>query len=128
MNHISQTFFTSSSGYKMKVEVYANGFGDGIQTHLTVSFHILECPFDSQLSWPLLATFKLELLNQLEDSNHHVEYLEFIDHECSRHGASKGWGLHKFIEHSELKLDLSRNIQYLKDDLLYFRVCLENTK
>ena len=123
----SEPFFTSPSGYKMEFWVYYNGYGHGSGTHLAVFLHILEGPFDSQLSWPLLATFKLELLNQLEDKNHHALSLKFIDNECSRRGAAKGWGLHKFIEQSALKLDSSKNIQYLKDDTLYFRVFLEDT-
>ena len=122
----SEPFFTSPSGYKMELWVYTNGNGDGSGTHLSVFLHILEGPFDSQLSWPLLGTFKCELLNQLEDNNHFANTLTFIgNNESSLRGAALGRGYNKFVEQSALKLDSSNNIQYLKDDTLYFKVSLE---
>ena len=123
---ISESFFTSPNGYKMELWVYTNGCGEGSGTHLSTFLHVLEGPFDSQLSWPLLGKFKLELLNQLEDSNHHAESVKYIDKECSRRGATDGWGRRKFIEQSALTLDSSKNVQYLKDDTLYFKVYLED--
>ena len=128
ITYISEPFFTSPGGYRMELWVFTNGRGGGSGTHLSIFLHILEGPFDSQLSWPLLATFKLELLNQLEDKNHYALSLKFIDNESGHPGATNGWGLHKFIEQSALKLDSSKNIQYLKDDTLYFRVFLKDAK
>ena len=123
----SEPFFTTShNGYKMELWVFANGCGEGSGTHLTLSLHVREGPFDSQLSWPLIGRFKFELLNQLEDNNHHVKSLKFVDNESGHPGATKGRGFHKFIEQSALKLDSSKNIQYLKDDTLYFKVYLED--
>ena len=106
--------------------MHTNGDRNVSRTHLSVFLHILKGPFDSQLPWPLLGTLKFELLNQLEDKNHRVMTVKFIDNEYSHRGAAKGWGLHKFIEQSALALDLSKNIQYLKDDTLYFIVLAED--
>ena len=40
-----------------------------------------------------------------------------------REGVSEeGWGRNNFIAHSGLGLDTSSNTQYLKDDILYFRI------
>ena len=122
----SEPFFTSPSGYKMELQVYTNGCVEGLGTHLSTFLHVLEGPFDSQLSWPLLGTFKLELLNQLEDNNHHVQSWKFIDNACSCRGAAQSWGKRRFIEQSALTLDSSKNVQYLKDDTLYFKVYLED--
>ena len=106
--------------------MYTNGNGEGTGTHLSVFLRILEGPFDSQLSWPLHGTFKCELLNQLEDNNHLTNILTFIgNNEASRRGTLLGLGYSKFIEQSALELDSSNNIQYLKDDNLYFKVSLE---
>ena len=123
----SEPFFTSPSGYKMELQVYTNGCGASSGTHLSVFLRVLRGPFDSQLSWPLLGKFRMELLNQLEDNNHHAGTVKFIDNNVSSHrGATKSWGLDKFIEQSALKLDLSKNIQYHKDDTLYFKIYLED--
>ena len=47
----SEPFFTSPSGNKMELWVCTNGDEVGLGTHLSVFIHILEGPFDSQLSW-----------------------------------------------------------------------------
>jgi len=64
-------------------------------------------------------TSKIVLLNQLEDKSHHAKSVKFIDNKYSKCGASNGWGYHTFIEQSALKLDSSKNIQYLKDDSVF---------
>ena len=74
----SEAFFTNPSGYKMELWVYFNGNRGGSGTYMSVFLLILEGPFDSKLSRPLLGTFKFKLLNQLED-NHHDRSLMFID-------------------------------------------------
>ena len=121
-----EPFLTSYNGYKMEMWIYTNGSEAVPGTHLSVYLHVLNGPFDSQLSWPLLGTFKIELLNQLEDDNHHAASVKFIENECGLPGSASGWGIEEFIEQSALKLDSSKNIQYLKDDTLYFKVFLES--
>ena len=122
---ISESFFTSPNGYKMELWVCANGDGQGSGTHLSVFLRVRKGPFDSQLSWPILGRFKVSLLNQLDDNHHHARFVKFRDNEYSSRDATGGWGIYKFIELSALKLDSSKNIQYLKDDTLYFKVYLE---
>ena len=119
----SEPFFTNPSGYEIKLLVYANGNGVGSGTHLAVFLRVLEGPFDSQLSWPLRGTFKIQLLNQVEDKYHHTESVLFID-ECGRRGSNKCWGKPKFIQQSALR---SNTIQYLQDDTLYFRVSFKSS-
>ena len=124
--HYSEPFFTSPTGYKMCLEVYTNGCGDGKGSHLSVYMKILHGPHDDQLDWPLKTTFILELLNQLEDKNHHRMTLNFpddkaIDKAINKPGG-KSWGFFTFIKQSELDFNSSRNTQYLKDDKLYIRV------
>ena len=82
----------------MEFLVFTNGNRQGSGSHLSVYLHLLASCFDSQLSWPLLGTFKVELLNQLEDRNHHAGSVKFIDNECSHSGTAGGWGISKIIE------------------------------
>ena len=120
--HDSEPFFTSLTGYKMCLEVYANGEGDGKGSHLSVFLTILHGPHDDQLDWPLKGTFIIQLLNQLEDKNHHRKTLNFSgDGEHCRPGSSS-WGLPIFIKQSELDYNWSKNTMYLKDDKLHIRV------
>ena len=66
--------------------------------------------------------FKIRLLNQVKDKNHHIVSLLFD--ERVRRGSNEAWGTPKFIEQSALR---SNTIQYLQDDTLYFRVSFENS-
>ena len=87
--HDSEPFYTSLTGYKMCLEVYANGQGDAKQSHLSVFMKILHGPHDDQLDWPPKRTFIIEVLNQLEDKNHHRETIDFHDDEdIYKHGGS----------------------------------------
>ena len=65
-------------------------------------------------SLPPWKSITIELLNQLEDNNHHCSRLPLV------HGASND----KFIAHSVLGYNPATNCQYLKDDKLYFRVSI----
>ena len=120
--HDSKPYLTSLTGYKMRLMVYANGHGDGKGSHLTVSVKLLHGPHDDQLDWPLKAAFVIDLLNQLEDNNHHSLTVNYRgDGEHCKPGGS-GWGYQTFIKQSELDFNSSKNTQYLKDDKLYIRV------
>ena len=116
--HSFEPFFTS--GYKMCLVLYANGNGDGKGSHLSVFLHILH-GHDDQLDWPLKGTFIIELLNQLEDKNHHRGTLNYPgDGEHCKPGS--GMAFDTFIEQCELDFNSSKNTQYLKYDKLYIRV------
>ena len=120
--HVSEPFYTSLTGSKMRLEVFTNGNSSGKESHLSVFLHILHGPHDDQLDWPLKGTFIIELLNQLEDKNHHRETLNYPDDKEYNKPGGVGWGYPTFIEQSELDFNSSKNTQYLKDDKLYIRV------
>ena len=116
----SPSFYTSPEGYHMCLLVDANGVGDGKQTHVSVYVEILDGEHDKTLKWPFTGTYFIELLNQLEDKNHHIMSLN-ITSTCQLSVGST-WGYHTFIPHYELSHNPSNNTQYLKDDTLYFRL------
>ena len=117
---ISSSFYTSPRGYQMCLHVYANGLGHAKQTHVSAYVSILKEKHDDTLKWPFTGTYCIELLNQLEDKNHHTRTTNIT----STHKLIVGsdWGYHKFIPHSKLSHDPFNNTQYLKDDTLYFRL------
>ena len=119
----SQSFYSGISEYHMSIKVYSNGNDDGEGTHVSVYVHILEGDNDDNLNWPFIGSAKIELLNQLEDKNHHLKALTFNQEDDIRVGS--GWGYRRFIPHSQLSHDPVNNTQYLKDDTLYFRVSVE---
>ena len=122
----SEPFYTSPGGYKMCVRVDPNGYSEAQGSHVSVFIKLLEGPNDESLHWPFLGTVKVELLNQLADSGHHVRTLTMDTEDDARLG--KTWGYPKFLPHSKLSHDSARSTQYLMDDTLYFRVTVEDPK
>ena len=113
-------FYTSPGGYKMCIRMYANGYGDGEGTHVSVYTKPLEGRYDDQLHWPFLGTVTFELLNQLADDKHYSRVSTYVADDDMHVGSSRGPT--KFLPHSSLCHDPATNTQYLLDDTLYFRV------
>ena len=104
----------------MAFNVIVDGVGIGQGTHVSVYALIVQGEYDRKLKWPFLGTVTFTLLNQLEDCNHHTHKMVFIKGYNAKVGST--WGEHEFISHSELGHDSIRNTQYLKEDILYFKV------
>ena len=67
-------------GYKMCVSVCPSNAADkGEGTHLSVLLHVMKGPYDDYLLWPLTAMFDLILLNQIDNTEHHICKVQF-DH------------------------------------------------
>ena len=128
----SKPFLAFNEGYQMCLRVYADGFGDGKGTHVSVFLHLMKGEHDDKLEqsghWPLRGEFIVELLNQLSDKDHHSRKMMFTAHTdddstkrvVKGNKATTGWGLHQFISHDTL-LQHS-NSGYLKSNILYFRI------
>ena len=67
----SSPFYTSPEGYKMCIGVHANGISLAKGTNVSVYAHLMRGEHDDHLQWPFTGTVTIELLNQLEDGNHH---------------------------------------------------------
>ena len=126
----SPPFYTHTHGYRVCITVYANGWGSGEGRHLSVHTYLMQGDFDDDLQWPFQGAITIQLLNQLEDSNHHIHTINFtgttnssiISKVTSGERAGRGWGEQKFISHTQLSLNTDRNCQYLKNNQLKFRV------
>ena len=126
---LSRPFYTGMGGYKMCLRVDANGVGDGQDTHVSV-FTCLVCgEFDSHLKWPFRGIVTIQLVNQLEDKEHHTVSYDYNDAtpdlyatQVDEERSECGWGSPEFLPHSELGLNVANNRQYLKDDCLIFHI------
>ena len=121
----SPSFYTSRCGYKMCIEVYANGNGSGKGTHVSVFACILKGENDNFLTWPFTCTVTFELLNQLEDRNHYKKIARFSNEDITKRvdcdELAVAGGIPKFISHSEL----IENSPYLRNDTLVFRISVQ---
>jgi TNF receptor-associated factor 4 len=124
----SPAFYTSPGGYKMCISVSANGHKEGKGTHVSIYAYLMKGENDDHLPWPFTGTVTVELLNQLEDKNHHSQNVTFLPAEASSQQivigerSSNGYGIPCYISHSALGYNAAKNCQYLKDDCLYFRI------
>ena len=126
----SPDFYSHLGGYKLYLEVDANGIEDGEGTHVSCFINLVPGEYDDTLEWPFQGEVTVELLNQLEDKNHYKD-VTFFNHETPDDCKSRkeeeeedtgGWGTDQFIPHTDLGLNSSTNTQYLMNDTLYFRV------
>ena len=115
--YYSKPFF--SSGYKMQIKVKANNNG-----YIAVHAYLMKGPNDDKLIWPFCGDVVVELVNWIEDKDHHRYDIKLspevvTNNVCDRvlvGDRSAGHGTSKFIQHSSIKP------QFLQDDCLYFRV------
>ena len=70
----------------MRLHVKAAGVGIGKGTHVSAFLDLTLGSHDDELEqsgqWPLRGTFTIELLNQLNDSDHHSHMVQFYSHRC----------------------------------------------
>ena len=128
----SLPFYTSQNGYKMCLEIHPNGNGEywPKHTHISVFACLMKGDNDDSLTWPFTGKVTFELLNQLEDENHHSMTARFVNCETigdrvTHDGVGTGGGIGGFISHTDLDYQPDKNRQYLKDDQLIFRVSVQ---
>ena len=80
----SPPFYTHSGGYKMLLKVYADGIRSGKGTHVSVSVHLMPGRNDDNLVWPFRGEVTVELLNQLEDSDHYERPIRYSTNEFNK--------------------------------------------
>ena len=133
----SVPFFAFKEGYKMTLVLRMGGYKTGKGTHVSFYVRPMKGPHDDNLEqlgyWPLRGTFTIELLNQLNDSDHHSQEasMEHAYDKCSlctnrvlnNNIAPTGWGSHRFISHKAIFQDG----KYLKNDCADFRISYEDT-
>ena len=117
----SPAFYSSPGGYKMCINV--NGYGTG--TRVSVSAYIMKGENDDHLPWPFTGTVIIELLNQLEDNNHHSHSIQESSEQVVNLEREFLVGTLCYISHSDLGYNEAKNCQYLKDDCLYFRISVD---
>ncbi|XP_019862374.1 PREDICTED: TNF receptor-associated factor 2-like isoform X2 [Amphimedon queenslandica] len=114
-----------TSGYKMMLCVYANGYGRGKGTHMSCYTVLVPGEYDDVLGWPFEGEVTVELLNQNEDRNHKkliIKYDDSTPKDCKERVTktmSERWGKDRFIAHSAPEF---KGIEYGFLGPRYFRV------
>ena len=125
----SPPFYSHPGGYKMCIKINVSGSVTNeaeFDTFISVYVFFMPGHNDDNLSWPFWGDVKIELLNQEEDRNHHIQSITYKTSKddgdnkrvVDRRLGASGFGKPKYISHSKL----AQNPQYTKDNSLYFRI------
>ena len=130
----SDPVYSHFGGYKICLNVETNEIVDGSGTHVSMFICLMRGYNDDNLKWPFKGTIKVSLLNQLEDRRHLTREVWSLDDDVPEKASGRVtegeravgiWG-QEFISHQDLSYSHVNNCQYLKDDILFFRVdCFE---
>ena len=128
-NWYSPPFYTHPQGYKMCLNVVANGYGDGRGTHVSMYAYLMRGEFDDHLKWSFQGRIVIQLFNQLQDKYHRRQTIDFsettdarvISRVTSGERAESGLGC-DLIPHNDLNFNPTNNCQYLKNDCLHFQI------
>ena len=121
------TPFYSARGYKMRLQVYANGHKKGTGTHVSVFVQIIQGEYDNILTWPYTGTVTFEIINCKGDRYHvgtTIDFKEAIYAGCgnkpTNENEAHGYGIPQALSHDTLYSTYSEYIS--NDDILYIRV------
>ena len=130
--YYSPPFYSHPNGYKLCLDVNANGHGKGKGTHISIFARLMKGDYDNSLQWPFEGEIVVNLLNWREDSCHYEGGINFsrqIDPDGSSTSrvtegehAPASRGIIYFISHSSLLYNPFINTEYLQDDCLRLRV------
>ena len=125
----SPPFYTSTDGYKLQMEVCANGNGKGKGTHVSLFVCLMKGEHDQYLQWPFKGEISIQMLNWREDNQHKEEIISFNDRADIKYRSKViegerglGWGYHQFISIADLEYDPKKNCAYLQEDTLCIKI------
>ena len=125
----SSPFFSHWGGYRMCLEVYANGHKSSEGRNLSLYLRIMRGPNDGFVVWPMQGVLYVSILNQLKDSDHYTKDVDFNraaveirSQVLERERSSKGYGKTAFISLADLEERRTEGVSYLKDDSVFFKI------
>ena len=131
--YYSPPFYTHPHGYKLCIDVYANGYGNDKGTYISIFAFLMRGDYDDNLQWPFEGDIVVELSNWREENHHYRNDSIHLQSRNDPKGritsrvtegeyAPTSLGIYQFISHSSLLYNPDTNTEYLQDDCLHLRV------
>ncbi|CAF1329482.1 unnamed protein product [Didymodactylos carnosus] len=118
----SPPFFSSSTGYKMKVILYLNGDGEAHCKHISLYFMIMQGEFDSILHWPFNFEITFSLIDQSNQQRHITETFHPDSKSVVCHrplsDTNEATGIQKFCSLDSLG-------HYIQDDVMFIKINID---
>ena len=113
----------------MCLNVYANGYGAGAGTHVSVYVCLMRGEHDDQLKWPLRGDITVQLLSQRKDQGNVVGTVHFNNTIAGNESGGRvtsgeknvGLGFRRTISHDAVE-STTGTTQYLHNDCLKWSV------
>ena len=122
-------FYTHSHGYKFRIDVCPQGYGDGEGTHVSIYACLMKGQFDDHLKWPFRGEITIQIVNQDGDHDHVEKTIPYNDDTPDAYagrvtGKNKAseWGLPEFFLLAHLGYNRAKKTQYGKDGVIIVRV------
>ena len=119
----SPIFYSSSTGYKMRVRLFLFGDGNARRTHMSLFFLIMKGEYDSILKWPFHYKITFCLLDQTGSNNHITDsfYPDVKSNSFQRpkENVNTASGIPKFAPLTTLSQDDS---SYVRENTLYIKI------
>ncbi len=98
-NHIimSPPFYSHPKGYKICLQIYPNGFQNGVNTYMSLFVVILRGEFDDTLQWPFTGRVTIDMYSNKSKHWTQIKVVNFKDHPKKREYdrlTSGSWGYH----------------------------------
>lgn len=118
----SPSFYTGSPGYKLCLRLHLQTPNAlRCSNYISLFVHTMQGAFDGQLTWPFQGTFRLAILDQGPEGQHHMEVMETKPdlqafQKPTIHRNPKGFGYVTFMHLHQLN-----QRAFVKDDTLLIR-------
>ena len=110
--------FYCLEGYKMRLVVNANGFGNRKGTHVSVFVQLLQSEYDDQMVWPYRGKMEVLIINWNKDKHHVPVIIEFC---YTAAGQNNSYGVVDCLSHSKLYDEHHKHL-YVHNNTMYFKV------
>jgi hypothetical protein len=122
----SPPFYSSSTGYKMRMRLYFNGDGHARRTHLSLFFVLMRGDYDAILQWPFSYKITFCLYDQTNNQRHIIDSfrpdIKSNSFQRPRSDMNIASGIPKFFPLPIIQQD---NNPYVRDDCMFIRCIVD---
>ena len=122
----SQCFYSSPTGYKMRLRLFLNGTNTGRDTHLSLFFVLMRGEFDALLTWPFGYKVTFCLLEQCSSDDHPRRLSQCFWPDTSlncfqrpQSDMNEAYGIEKLIPLEQLRAD--HPSRYMENDTIFIQ-------
>ncbi|CAF1413211.1 unnamed protein product, partial [Didymodactylos carnosus] len=122
----SPHFYSSPTGYKMRIRLYLHGDGNARRTHMSLFFLLMRGEYDAILKWPFNFKVTFCLFDQSGQQKHIIDSfrpdIKSNSFQRPRSEMNIASGIPKFFP---LSMILQDNNDYIKNDIIYIKCIID---